>query len=155
PAAESEGGTVALAGSNTCAPLSARLDLKAPRSRGRIRTTPDHLSHRHRCQWQGRVLGSGTRTTSTRCATPSWRRTQVQKLLARLGSRFPLIVYDASFPGRITRLRFRTFQICAKDLRALPGHPEPAVSWHSGFRRGAHARHKTTPVSHAARRRGR
>src|SRR5262249_32789906 len=21
-----------------------------------------------------------------------------------------------------------------KDLRALPGHPEPAVSWHSGFR---------------------
>jgi hypothetical protein len=24
------------------------------RSRGRIRTTPDHLSHRHRCQWQGR-----------------------------------------------------------------------------------------------------
>jgi hypothetical protein len=29
---------------------------------------------------------------------------QVQKLLARLGSRFPLIVYDASFPGRITRL---------------------------------------------------
>src|SRR5215813_9020815 len=43
---------------------------------------------------------------------------QVQKLLARLGSRFPLIVYDASFPGRITRLRFRTFQVCAKDLRA-------------------------------------
>jgi hypothetical protein len=22
-------------------------------------------------------------------------------------------------------------------LRALPGHPEPAVSWHSGFRGGA------------------
>ena len=21
-----------------------------------------------------------------------------------------------------------------KDLRVLPGHPEPAVSWHSGFR---------------------
>src|SRR5438270_4910510 len=41
----SEGGTVARAGGNTCAPLSARLDLKAPRSRGRIRTTPDHLSH--------------------------------------------------------------------------------------------------------------
>src|SRR5262249_35907834 len=60
----------------------------------------------------------------------------------------------ASFPGRITRLRFRTFQICAKDLRALPGHPEPAVSWHSGFRGGAHARRKATPVHHAARRRG-
>jgi hypothetical protein len=58
---------------------------------------------------------------------------QVQKLLARLGSRLPLIVYDASFPGRITKLRFRTFQVCAKDLRVLPEHPEPAVSWHSGF----------------------
>src|SRR5262249_20844958 len=28
---------------------------------------------------------------------------QVQKLLARLGSRFPLIVYDASFPGHAGR----------------------------------------------------
>jgi hypothetical protein len=49
-----QGGTVARAGGNACGPLSARLDLKVPRSRGRIRTTPDHLSHRHRCQWQGR-----------------------------------------------------------------------------------------------------
>jgi hypothetical protein len=49
---------------------------------------------------------------------------------------------------------FRTFQVCAKDLRALPGHPEPALSWHSGFRGGAHVRPKTTPVHHAARRRG-
>src|SRR5262249_31156170 len=79
---------------------------------------------------------------------------QVQKLLARLGSRFPLMVCDASFPGRITRLRFRRFQVCAKDLRALPEHPEPALSWHSGFRGGAHARPKTTAVHHAARRRG-
>ena len=38
-------------GGNTCGPPSARLDLKPPRSRGRIR---DHLFHRHRCQWQGR-----------------------------------------------------------------------------------------------------
>src|SRR5262245_25221988 len=36
--------------------------------------------------------------------------------------------------------------------RALPVHPEPAVSWHSGFRRGAHARRKTTPVHHVHRR---
>src|SRR5262249_867608 len=36
---------------------------------------------------------------------------------------------------------------------SAPVHPEPAVSWHSGFRGGAHARPKTTPVSHAARRR--
>ena len=42
---------VTRAGSNTCAPLSARLDLRPPPSRGRIR---DHLSQRHRCQWQGR-----------------------------------------------------------------------------------------------------
>src|SRR2546429_5671628 len=34
---------------------------------------------------------------------------------------------------------FRTIQVYPKDLRALPGHPEPAVSWHSGFRGGAHA----------------
>ena len=33
--------------------------------------------------------------------------------------------------------RFRTFQVCPKDLRALPVHPEPAVSWHSGLRGGA------------------
>jgi ABC transporter substrate binding protein len=34
----------------------------------------------------------------------------------------------------------------------LSGHPEPAVSWHSGFRGGAHARRRTTPVHHDARR---
>jgi len=33
--------------------------------------------------------------------------------------------------------RFRTIQVYPKDLRALPGHPEPAVSWHSGFREGS------------------
>ena len=36
--------TVARAGGDVCAPVSARLDLKALQSRGRIRTTPDHLS---------------------------------------------------------------------------------------------------------------
>src|SRR5947207_4173954 len=61
--------------------------------------------------------------------------------------------------------RFSTIQVCPKDLRALPEHPEPAVSWlggfrggppepavswHSGFRGGAHARPKTTPVHQAA-----
>src|SRR5262249_32692800 len=40
----------------------------------------------------------------------------------------------------------------APRIGALPGHPERAVSWHSGL--GAHARPKTTPVHHAARRRG-
>src|SRR6516164_2006562 len=50
--------------------------------------------------------------------------------------------------------RFRTIQVYPKDVGMLPGHPEPAVSWHSGFRRGAHGRHQTTPVHHAARRCG-
>ena len=48
--ADRQGGTVTRAGGNTCGPPSARLDLKPPRSRGRIRTTPNQLSHRHRCQ---------------------------------------------------------------------------------------------------------
>src|SRR5215475_7098091 len=46
---------------------------------------------------------------------------------------------------------FRTIQVYPKDLPALPVHPEPAVSWHSGFRGGAHARPQTTPVHHATR----
>src|SRR5262249_20621544 len=50
--------------------------------------------------------------------------------------------------------RFRTIQVYPKDLRELPVHPEPAVSWHSGFRGGAHARPKATRVHHAARRHG-
>src|SRR5436190_24161514 len=37
------------------------------------------------------------------------------------------------------------------DLReALPVHPETAVSWHSGFRGGAHAGPKTTPIHYGA-----
>ena len=44
--AGSQGGTVARAGGNACGPLSARLDLRPRRSRGRIRITPDHLSRR-------------------------------------------------------------------------------------------------------------
>src|SRR5213080_1141132 len=32
--------------------------------------------------------------------------------------------------------RFRTIQVRPKDLWALPGQPERAVSWHSGFRGG-------------------
>jgi hypothetical protein len=30
-------------------------------------------------------------------------------------------VYDASFPGRITKLRFRTFQVCPKDVGRFRG----------------------------------
>src|SRR5215475_6861217 len=32
----------------------------------------------------------------------------------------------------------RTILVCPKDLRTLPVHPEPAVSWHCGVRGGAH-----------------
>src|SRR5436190_7642856 len=54
----------------------------------------------------------------------------------------------------IARLqRFRTIQAYPKDLRAASGAPEAAVSWHSGFRGGAHARPKATPVHHAPWRR--
>jgi hypothetical protein len=53
-----------------------------------------------------------------------------------------------------SRNEFRTIQVSPKDLRPLPGHPEPAVSWHSGFRGGAYARPQTAPVPDAARRRG-
>src|SRR6058998_3002988 len=54
---EAKAETVAPAGGNTCAPRSARRDLKAPVVPRLIRSTPDHLSRRtdwHRCQWQGR-----------------------------------------------------------------------------------------------------
>jgi hypothetical protein len=55
--AGSQGGTVARAGRNTYAPLSARLDLKAPAV---PRSDTDHIGPSsgridwHRCQWQGR-----------------------------------------------------------------------------------------------------
>src|SRR5262245_28685710 len=49
--AGSQGGTVAPAGGNTCAPPSARLDLRAPAvPRSDTDHTGPHLSHWHRCQ---------------------------------------------------------------------------------------------------------
>jgi hypothetical protein len=57
--------------------------------------------------------------------------------------------------GRQRLPRFRTFQARPKDLRVLPGHPDPALSWHSGLRGWAHARSRTTPVHCAIRRRSR
>src|SRR5262245_37001052 len=61
--------------------------------------------------------GSATRTSSTRSGTPNWPR-HGSKTSGAIRQPFPLIVYDASFPGRITRLRFRRFQVCPKDLPA-------------------------------------
>src|SRR5262249_40359150 len=70
--------------------------------------------------------GSATRTSSTWSGTPSWRRTG-SKTSGAIRQPFP--------PGCVRRIisradneaRFRTFQVCAKDLRALPGHPEHAL----------------------------
>ena len=66
---------------------------------------------------------------------------------ARLGAWIPIgcVILQSR------KCNYFVFEEQAADLRVLPGHPEPAVSWHSGFRRGAHARHKTTPVHLAAR----
>jgi hypothetical protein len=47
------------------------------------------------------------------------------------------------------------FRSTPRTCGALPLHPDPALSWHSGFREGAHARRGTTPVHHAGRRRSR
>src|SRR5262245_45736812 len=59
--AGSQSRTVAPAGGNTCAPRSVRLDLRPPWSHGRIRTTPDNLSHWHRCpRGLPRAAGSGS-----------------------------------------------------------------------------------------------
>jgi hypothetical protein len=44
--AGSQGGTVARAGGNTCGSLSARLDLRPPRSRGRIGPAVGYGPHR-------------------------------------------------------------------------------------------------------------
>src|SRR5262249_20984955 len=50
--------------------------------------------------------------------------------------------------------RFRTIQVCPKDLPWASRQPEVAVSWHSGFRGGAHARRKTARVDSPTRRGG-
>src|SRR5262245_33055143 len=50
--------------------------------------------------------------------------------------------------------RFRTIQGCPKDLPVPSGQPWRAVSWHSGFRGGAHARRKTARIDSPARRSG-
>jgi hypothetical protein len=68
---------------------------------------------------------------------------------------------DANDPDRSSALvgqrtaapRFRTIQ-ASRTCRYLPGQPWRTVSWHSGFRGGAHARRKTARVDSLARRRG-
>jgi hypothetical protein len=71
--------------------VSARLDLRPPPSRGRIRTTPDHLSHRHRCQvarsrGPPRAGGSGLLSRRARWAI------RVGSLRARVGHGYQLLL---------------------------------------------------------------
>src|SRR5262245_19854037 len=82
------------------------------------------MASTNKCLAQSNKSSTGSKATKKRRSLPAARATglaraqehpahgalhragagQVQKLLARLGSRLALIVYDASFPGRITRL---------------------------------------------------
>jgi hypothetical protein len=56
-----------------------------------------------------------------------------------------MVAVDAVFFGQRWRIaelallaaRFKTIQVCPKDIGAHPGHAEPAISWHSGFREGS------------------
>jgi hypothetical protein len=90
---------------------------------------------------------------------PEWLH-RVVRLLRRDRLPEPLSGHAVSLSlARTPRMRVFLAITCdvhvyPKDLRVLPGHPEPALSWHSGFRGGAHARPQTTPVHYAARRRG-
>src|SRR5262245_34538731 len=63
---------------------------------------------------------------------------------AAIEYRFAEGQYDRlpAMAAELVRSEVASIQLYPKDLRALPGHPEPAVSWHSGFRGGAHARPK-------------
>jgi hypothetical protein len=61
--------------------------------------------------------------------------------------------------GGLPRAQAMAGPVDSEQFRPTPitcvsGHPEPAVSWHSGLRGGAHARPKATPVHHAAEWRG-
>src|SRR5262245_20149860 len=112
--------------------------------------TPEGLERSKRARWEARLLlsrsegGTVARAGRNACAP----------LSAHVGS----IGFSEDLRSRAMLsflAGFRTIQVCPKDLRALPVHPEPTVSWHSGFRGGAHARPKTTRVHHAHRRRGR
>src|SRR5256884_2854033 len=94
----------------------------------------------------GRTLAANRLAFAFRAALPRFATSAMSGLPRRFA--------DSDAKSHRPTPRFRTIQVCPKDLRALPGHPEPAVSWHSGFRGGAHARPKTTLVDHASRRRG-
>src|SRR5262249_35500491 len=50
--------------------------------------------------------------------------------------RASLLLHLPALVGQPARPCRSVIQDCPKDPRALPGHPELAVSWHSGFRRG-------------------
>src|SRR5438445_2547070 len=91
---------------------------------------------------------------STNRMSHSWLTVSKNDWMSASKMKFTFRLFSATTGAAAPSCDFRTIQVYPKDLRALPGHPEPAVSWHGGFRGGAHARPKTTAVHHAARRRG-
>ena len=64
-------------------------------------------------------LGSGTETFSTRCVTPTWRRTG-SRIYGAIRQPFPLIVYDASFPGGLALGIAHPVLVLKSQLRAAP-----------------------------------
>jgi hypothetical protein len=84
---------------------------------------------------------------------PPFRPRRRRRRLAVRGAKrgtCPLRVFVSIEVAEAGLTGFRTIQVYPRTCGALPGHAEPAVGWHSGFRGGAHARRKATPVHHAA-----
>src|SRR3954453_9863915 len=67
------------------------------------------------------------------------REDEVRDKTRKLGANLPEPPPARPPRRRTSEPRFRTIQFCPTDLPAISRQPEPAVSWHSGFRRGAHA----------------
>src|SRR5262245_20570235 len=103
-------------------------------------------------KWRHVCFSAAIRTKADLKHAPPWRRnlSDVATSLAmgRLGGQFfGLISRRANGLGKPP-------QVQPKDLTVLPRQRKGAVSWHSGFRRGPHARPQTTPIRHAAWRHG-
>jgi hypothetical protein len=65
------------------------------------------------------------------------KRTAVDLHVARMGGELSTPVFGGHSKSPERDPRFRTIQVYHKDLRVLPVHREPTVSWHGGFREGS------------------
>src|SRR6266446_816472 len=121
-------------------PVPLSLTLTTPSS-----STPA-LSH----FWTRRMMRLSPILCSTNRMSHSWLTVSKNDWMSASKMKFTFRLFSATTGAAAPSCDFRTIQVYPKDLRALPGHPEPAVSWHGGFRGGAHVRPKTTSVHHAA-----